>query len=320
MIGAHLPWIAPVIFTEKYDSVAQLFCRLVTRLSKNEFHILTQTEDLFDPIGRAHKSTMGVRALHKRVFEKVKEKHPNLLTWINQFGMVMVQWAATGLIFAYPRQCGLHGNDKHVMEVLSHINYVWRGIGYKAGVKDEFNLCSGSVEETIVLSHIILREVMIPTVTDGAKGNPIGHELSVGLLEAFRAIISIGLDPKLYFLKRVFTQVVPGATVFYAYWMKICEVEESLKSPLSMREKLQLYGLKRILQFFMKAGVVTWAIDRYLNHCLSKCTQPKKKELVVKKLQKLYPERTFTMEAYLKSVDVKIQECLLASVSEDVEE
>lgn len=64
-------------------------------------------------------------------------------TGFNQADMAATQFAFVGLIVLYPHEFGIHLSDED-LETFCH---VWRSIGYLLGMKDEFNYCSGSLEE-----------------------------------------------------------------------------------------------------------------------------------------------------------------------------
>ncbi|GAB1861564.1 hypothetical protein CAJAP_02643 [Camponotus japonicus] len=62
---------------------------------------------------------------------------------LNQADMSATQFAFMGMILLYSHKFGIHATDEDMMAFC----HVWRNVGYALGIQDEYNFCSGSLQE-----------------------------------------------------------------------------------------------------------------------------------------------------------------------------
>lgn len=188
MAGVPLIMILPgqmfaPLTTGRTTNRAKMFLRnIMTTSTGNKWY----DTDLCDPNSPAHKSIVKVRNYHKSLFESIRlmpasERPPGWEMWINQFGMVMVQWSIIGFIFFNPTKVGLHGKDK-TREVMEAVNIVWRSVGYLLGMPDDYNLCGESLEETIELCKAIGRDLFRPLLKECKTSFPMGYDMMFDML------------------------------------------------------------------------------------------------------------------------------------------
>lgn len=80
---------------------------------------------------------------------------------ISQRDMVLTQFAFIGLIVMYPSKFGIH---KNVDKTLERLIYFWRVIGSLLGIRDEHNLCNGSLSEVQQRCNEIFAECFTPAL------------------------------------------------------------------------------------------------------------------------------------------------------------
>lgn len=86
--------------------------------------------------------------------------------YLNQFDMMLTQYAFVGLVFSHPRMVGLWWVSEEEERSFAHF---WRGIGWLLGMDDRYNLCSGSVEEIRDLCLEIESEVLLVTLSEASR-------------------------------------------------------------------------------------------------------------------------------------------------------
>lgn len=271
--------IVPLIHTGKSESIPSLFLRyLDTGLHVRKWY----RGDIWDKDSPGHKSIMQVRNIHKTAFRKI-ESYPcpeGLTRWDNQFGMVLTQWAFVGLLLTFPEECGLHGEDKKILE---DINIVWRGIGYMCGIKDDYNMCSESLEETIEMARVIYQEAYLPVLKVRPKVNPMGYDMGLDVVKAVRSFI-IGRA---------------SGVVYLAYWMRVFGLEEDRE--LSWLEKIRLFAMGLTFKYLTRYKKFTSALDDYSDQRLDYVSQPENRKKIYEMLKHHDPEVRYTMEAYEKT-------------------
>lgn len=75
--------------------------------------------------------------------EEVVNQDPVL--YISQFDMSVTQYAFMGLVISHPEKLGAGGVTEEEFAGLIHF---WRGIGWLLGIKDKYNFCNGTVQQT----------------------------------------------------------------------------------------------------------------------------------------------------------------------------
>lgn len=280
-----------MIVTGKSESVPALFLRYLSTVN----HVTEWSRsDLLDPESRAYKSIAHVRCMHKSVFERMNrsacrpsdprfaDEFKDESIWGSQHAMLVTQFAFIGLLFMHPREVGIDGSDEDVCKVLSDIAYLWRAITWMHGVTDENNMCSGSLEETIALSHAIFNEVFKPVIQLDPHPNPLGLQMAMDVLRSVTRLIR-GLSGK----------------VLMTYWSRTFNVPIPSIGPLTWGETFSYYRLCMgfaILQNSMFSWVKKRQIPRVLNR-LRVMNEEENKKSEYERLLELDPSLKYSAEA-----------------------
>lgn len=103
--------------------------------------------------------------------------------------MALTQWAFIGIAFLEPTACGMHAATK---ETLVEIAYLWKVLGYKIGIEDEFNLYQELDYDLIyTMCKLILEQEYLPFVENASS--PMGIKMANGT--------SLGLRPLMPLLR-----------------------------------------------------------------------------------------------------------------------
>ncbi|XP_014468580.1 PREDICTED: uncharacterized protein LOC106741283 [Dinoponera quadriceps] len=133
-------------------------CLAYRRYAMTILHTLVWLEK--DPIKSEEfvESLKIVRKKHCIAFRRGTEAGLHRPT---QLDMSLAQFGFIGYIMVSSEKLGIQ-TTREEMEGLVH---VWRVIGSMLGMKEEFNLCSGTAEEARALCQRILDEVFLPALT-----------------------------------------------------------------------------------------------------------------------------------------------------------
>ena len=157
-----IPSIARLLFyTKKSDNPIKAFNRYLSTLNHT-------VQWYFSPKERT-KSLKKVRKLHamavKQTLSKVKDENcvvtDNGAVPMSQFDLVVTQWAFIGAALTRPKSIGLCDVTTRELHLLTNQMYK---VGRDLGISNEFNLCSGTLEETIQYAKDIENYVIIPAL------------------------------------------------------------------------------------------------------------------------------------------------------------
>ena len=76
---------------------------------------------------------------------------------MTQFDMVVTQWAFVGPALIFPHRLGMSHVPEEQFEALSHQMYL---IGRELGVRDEYNLCKGSLHDVRAYCRAVHKRVI----------------------------------------------------------------------------------------------------------------------------------------------------------------
>ncbi|XP_043266852.1 uncharacterized protein [Venturia canescens] len=82
---------------------------------------------------------------------------------MNQGEMSATQCGFVGLVILYPERFGIHRSTDDDLDAFCHL---WRSLGYLLGIEDEFNFCSGSLEEVKERSRDFLEYWVKPNLRE----------------------------------------------------------------------------------------------------------------------------------------------------------
>jgi len=203
--------LLPLLATGQSKNVSKLFSRyLNTILHVNSWY----KHDPFDPQSKAYKSQQMVKTMHrnagklmnskisiydfvkKMIEETTNENNNNTIdvekfikrkerTWVSQADMALTQWAFIGVLIIEPYSCGMHAGSK---EFLVEIAYIWRVLGHKIGIEDQFNLFNDLDFDLIyTMSKLVLEQHYIPFVEN--VSSPMGIAMVKGTVQGLRPLL-----------------------------------------------------------------------------------------------------------------------------------
>ena len=200
-----IPSISRLLFyTQNSDNPIKAYTRYLDTLN----HTIQWYQS---PMERT-KSLNTVRKLHtmavKQTLIRIREENCLVVedgaVPMSQYDLVLTQWAFIGAILTRPDRIGLGGVTKTQLKKITNQMYK---VGRDLGISNAFNLCSGSLEDTIQYAKDIERYVIIPAL----ESEEDFESMSVHLMNGVN-ILNPFIDPiafstwthKLYCAKKSF--------------------------------------------------------------------------------------------------------------------
>ena len=238
-------------------------------------------DDFTSPQGTGFKSLLAVRKMHTNVADQMNRRVPREQghLWLSQYDMVIAQFATFALFIIAPSKYGVHGEERQQLVTSAAID-LWRVIARGLGVKDEYNLCTGTHEEAVQLAHVIFKQVYLPLLQSG--GCRTGVRMSYDMVKSFETIMIVkhSYDPMLLSLCETFN--VPEK-----HWPKLTSLRDKiiyqvLKYFFSLRSSFFLTYLssfawkvfarleRRRLQYrqqlLLKYPVISYTLNEYISN------------------------------------------------------
>ncbi|XP_077530749.1 uncharacterized protein LOC144142837 isoform X1 [Haemaphysalis longicornis] len=173
--------LEPLTNTGRSSNLPSLYRRYLSTLR----HVKCWYEgDIWSPGGAAAASIGKVRQMHRAVSDQLSSRRCPVTgaTYLSQLDMAVTQFAFIGLVVLYPRQLGLFLTDSDLECVL----HFWRCVGYKLGMADSYNLCSGTYQETFRVCHEMQEELIKPGLVNASKE---GAAMSRDIIGAVRVLV-----------------------------------------------------------------------------------------------------------------------------------
>lgn len=171
----------PLVYTGHSNSLASLYRRYLSTLR----HVKSWYEgDIWKPGDPAHTSISKVRQMHRHVAGQLEGRTCPVTNarYLSQLDMAITQFAFMGLSVLYPRQLGLFLAERD-LECVIHF---WRTVGYKLGIADCYNLCSGNYEETFQICFEMQETLIKPALVNPS---PQGATMSKNIICAVRVLV-----------------------------------------------------------------------------------------------------------------------------------
>ena len=148
----YVPSVSKVLeATKRTNSRLGAFSRYLNTIN----HVIAWVGE--DMLAR-HQSLLQVRKLHTLANRTAVSKYGQDAA-MSQFDMVVTQWAFVGPFFIFPERVGVPSATRRDQEAIAHYMYE---VGYVLGVKDEYNMCAGSLEEITRYSEFVHKNVILP--------------------------------------------------------------------------------------------------------------------------------------------------------------
>lgn len=190
----------------------------------------------------------------------------------------MTQWSFIGLVLMFPEKCGLHGDDKKVLE---DVNYLWRVIGYLLGIEDDYNMCFEEVDKTIALSNIMFQEFFFPVISGRSHENPMGYQMVMDIVTSMKGVISRA-----------------SGEVYLKYWYEVFGMDEGKIPVLSFGDKFHYHLMNFLLGTALRSHTIKALINKASIYRQEKYSRIRHKRF--KQLQKSHPEIKYTPELMME--------------------
>lgn len=211
--------------------------------------------------------------MHNRACEMMNSKTGRIIgkdrIWVSQYEMALTQWAFIAVLMLYPKQCASHGLTESDLNLL---NYFWRVIGYLMGIEEQFNLCSGSLQECRALYKIILDREYRPVLSQQPHPAPVGFEMAKGIVRALRPI-----NPALRW------------QTYLHYFYTVMDIPVEI--PLKPWHKIR-YGMMRfMINYTLRVGFLYAYFNKLLRRRQNR--EIKRREETEKNMAKRYPNQAY---------------------------
>ena len=183
-----IPSISRLLFyTKNSDNPIKAFSRYLDTLN--------HTIQWYNNPEERTKSLKTVRKLHaiaaRQTLKRIREENcivtDNEAVPMSQYDLVLTQWAFIGAILTRPNKIGLIGISKLQLKSISNQMYK---VGRDLGIVNKFNLCSGTLEDTIQYAKDIEKYVITPAL----ECNEDFENMSVHLMNGVN-ILNPFIDP-----------------------------------------------------------------------------------------------------------------------------
>ena len=283
----HIPEIfVPLLATKKSESIPCLFMRYTATA---EISLSWFTTDLSDTGSDARKWLEKVRLMHNNIADlmtRLSDEHsclrlPDGKVWVSQKDMVITQWAYCGLALLFPAACGLDPNDLTGQRLIMHF---WHVLGHMLGIREEYNLCSGSPDENIELCRIIFHEVYRPVIGRTLNSDDWLAETS----QQMAADVVQSLEP---------LAPLMSSRVLHRYWSDVMLLEH--KPKLTAFEHLTMLILKFLTGSLLRVRLIA----RFLSGIwITNCNRVvKNRQLIARRLQEKHPEVIYKLCDFIAS-------------------
>lgn len=181
MVVANQSILDPLVLTGRSSSLPSLYRRYLSTLR----HVKTWYEgDIWKPGDPAHTSIQKVRQMHAHVTLQLKDKvcPVSNARYLSQLDMAVTQFAFMGLVVLHPRQLGLFLGERDLECVL----HFWRNVGYKLGIADCYNLCSGNYQESFRICFQMQESIIKPGLVNASSS---GAAMSRNIISAVRVLV-----------------------------------------------------------------------------------------------------------------------------------
>ncbi|CAK1590418.1 unnamed protein product [Parnassius mnemosyne] len=145
-----------LVGARRSDDVYPAFKRYVSTF----LHAISWFESDLKPGSWSWESLLKVRRRHIRMTLAAKVKGQGL---ISQRDLVLTQFGFVGLTVLKPDKFGIQTLEDGDWEAY---NQFWRVIGFMIGIKERYNICQRTIEETRQVCRLIVQRVYTPCLND----------------------------------------------------------------------------------------------------------------------------------------------------------
>ncbi|XP_064487748.1 uncharacterized protein LOC135399943 [Ornithodoros turicata] len=213
MAVMHSSLLKPLLHTGQSSSLPSLYRRYLNTLRKVK---LWYEGDIWTPGDPAFCSIASVRRMHNAVALQLNGATKGCpvtgAVYLSQLDMVITQFAFIGLAAIHPHRIGLFLSDEDFECVL----HFWRGVGYKLGIHDKYNLCSGSLKDTIQTCLEVQEQIMKPALVNASEE---GIAMSKNIIMAVRVlVVFLSYEGMMKFWTSIFGLKLNAMLSLYDWW------------------------------------------------------------------------------------------------------
>ncbi|KAH7939027.1 hypothetical protein HPB52_005024 [Rhipicephalus sanguineus] len=166
--------LEPLASTGRSSTLSSLYRRYLSTLR----HVKCWYEgDIWSPDDAAALSIARVRQMHREVSGQLRNRRCPVTgaTYLSQLDMAVTQFAFVGLVVLHP--------SEYELECVLHF---WRCVGYKLGMTDAYNLCSGSYRETFDVCLDMQEKLIKPGLVNASRE---ASAMSKDIISAVRVLV-----------------------------------------------------------------------------------------------------------------------------------
>nr|XP_023021958.1 uncharacterized protein LOC111510283 [Leptinotarsa decemlineata] len=198
--GFAQPFAKVLVMTNKSSTPVTAYKRYAATI----MHMCSWYESDFQPGSKLWTSIKKVRRMHDTVSEQSKSRlsHP-----ISQYEMCAAIIGFMGFPVMRNEMVGIFASR----DELKCFIHFWRVMGYLLGIRDEFNICRESVEETKQICILLIQREMAPNIKK--KPDYFGT-LSKAFVSGMKAILPmISYDHSMEYLKFVVDSITESVSL-----------------------------------------------------------------------------------------------------------
>lgn len=119
------------------------------------YHTLTWFRHDLVPGSRSWQSLEAVRKMH---FHANRSAIAHNVGMVSQKDMVITQYGFMGFTLNNKKQVGFHASQEQINDYC----HFWKVLGCLVGIRDEYNLCCDTLEETMERLEVVRQEFLFP--------------------------------------------------------------------------------------------------------------------------------------------------------------
>ena len=232
-----------LIHTKKSSPIVAAYKRYIQTI----FHTLRWFRYDLKPGTKAWNSLETVRKMH---FNASCSASSAKIGIISQTDLSITQFSFMGFAVLFRNELGIHCHDDE-MEDFCHF---WRVIGHLHGIKDEFNVCCSTFEETKEKLQVIQNEFLLPQLSNPSEAFQEYSKYIISGAQCFDILDYY--EPIIFMMKRLI-----GVTGYHYLESEIPPNfdRNNLKYlKLSYKDRVNLFFSIISRQFLLKIWIIRW--------------------------------------------------------------
>jgi len=232
-----------LIYTKKSSPTVAAYKRYIQTI----FHTLQWFRNDLEPGTKAWNSLKTVRKMHLNASCSANSANVGI---ISQTDLSITQFSFMGFAVLFRKELGIHCHD----DELEDFCHFWRVIGHLHGIKDEYNVCCNTLEETTERLQVIRNEFLLPQLTNPSDAFQEYSKYIISGAQCFDILDYY--EPIIFMMKRLIG--VAG------YYYIDCEIPSNFDRKnlkyleLSYLDRVNLFFSVISRQFLLKIWIIRW--------------------------------------------------------------